>query len=440
MNLCRNAFVSILAMTSLVATNSLVKASEFDAKAILAISDGAMLASGYIDGKLGTRKPDRLTIISPKDKKVISSLSISNSVATWPNIMAISPNGKLAVVTEPWGQPTKEATEFKEIPKGKTISLIDISDVKNPKLIQKIEAESAPAAVDFHPEGNLIAVTFPFKNQIGLYPLSSGKLGKPTIETVDANIKGKKLALEFKWHPSGKFAAITLAAANRVVFYAVEKNKLTQWGDPMVTAPLPGKGEWTKDGKHFIITTITATGDLNQNNYKHNTSLFAVFQFDQDNRPNSSKRRANDRKTTYKSLPIQHSRVSQVPNGMGYVENFAISPNGKWVVGLNMVASWLPKSYTGRTTYSELTLFAFDQENGTLTPHSTTKLDSIFLPQGIVFDKDGSHIAVTSFQHDKKQGGSLNFYKFSPTKKLSFEKEGAAIPLPRGAHFLGKIN
>lgn len=440
MKVYRNAFVSVVALTSVAATNTTIQASEFNGKAILAISDGAMLASGYIDGKLGTRKPDRLTIVSPKDKKVISSLSVSNSVGTWPNIMAISPDGKFAVVTEPWGQPTKDAKEFKEIPKGKSLSLIDLSDLTNPKLIQTIESPYAPSAVDFHPDGNLIAVTFPFKNQLGLYPFENGKLGKLTTVAVDENISGKKLPLEFKWHPSGKFAAITLAASNRVVFYAYENKNLKQWGDPMVTAPLPGKGQWTKDGKHFLITTITATGDLNQNNYRHNTSLFAVFQFDQDDKPNSPRRRANDRKTTYKSLPIQHSRVSQVPNGMGYVENFAISPDGKWVVGLNMVASWLPKSYTGRTTYSELTLFAFDQENGTLTPHSTTKLDSIFLPQGIVFDKDGSHIAVTSFQHDKKQGGSLNFYKFSPTKKLPFEKEGAAIPLPRGAHFLSKIN
>lgn len=61
-------------------------------------------------------------------------------------------------------------------------------------------------------------------------------------------------------------------------------------------------------------------------------------------------------------------RLAHVPNGMGYVENFAVSPDGAWVVGLNMAASWLPETHPGRTTFSELTLFAFDDAEGMLEP------------------------------------------------------------------------
>ena len=427
-------------MASLIAFPMITIAQEapFKGERLVALSDGAMLASGYIDGHLGSRRPDFLSVLQiQKDGSVNrKDIAVSNSVATWPNVMSLTSDGNIAIVTEPFAQPTKEATKFSEIKRGSQITLVDISNPKSPLVIQKIKAPGTPSAIDIHPSGTLVAVTLPFEGQIALYPLEKGRLGEPKVQSLGIKTIKNTYVPEFKWHPSGKFAAVTLGGAARVIFYRLEDDVLKVWGEPLQTAPLPGKGQWTSDGRFFIVTTITATTDMAQLSYGSNASLFAVFAFDGDIVENSPPRRKNDRKSAYKSMPIQHSRVAHIPGGIGYVENFAISPDSRWVVGLNMAASWLPKGHPGRTTYSELTLFSLDINTGIMKPHSSVTMDDVILPQGITFDSSGNYLAITSFQHDKREGGSMSFWRLNKTGTPTLTPVGKTIPMPRGVHLV----
>ncbi len=444
MNIFSRAFL-VFASSSLMAI-AIPKASAEDApfanSRLLALSDGAMLASGYIDGLLGERRKDLLSVLSIGKNGGLkrATVQVSNSVATWPNILDVSADGRYAIVTEPFAQPPENAKEFSEIKRGRTISVVDISDPKTPIVVQTVDTGSATAAVDIHPDGNVVAVTLPFDGKIALYPFQDGRLGTPTLHDLQIKDLRSSFVPEFKWRPNGDFAAITLGGAELVAFYRYVDGALSLWGSPVRTAPLPGKGEWTVDGEHFIVTTITATADMAQLGYGQNTSLFAVFDFDADDAANSPPRRANDRKTAYRSSGIQHARIAHVPNGMGYVESFAISPDGLWIVAANMVASWLPKDHEGRTTYSELTLFELDPETARLTPRGTTQLDGVILPQGVVFDRTGGYIAVTSFQHDDRDGGSLSFWKLIKGAAPRLEPAGDPIAMPRGTHFLARVN
>lgn len=413
----------------------------FAGSALVTLSDGAMLATGYIDGRLGPRKPDLLSVVplGADEEGGRRDVAVSNSVATWPNVMAITPDGRFAVVTEPFAQPPEEAQAFADIEQGHRVTLVDLSDPAGPTVAQEVDAPGATAAVDVHPSGSLVAITLPFEGQIALYPFEDGRLGEPTLHPLGVEGIEDSFVPEFKWHPSGEFAAVTLGNADRVVFYRFDGAALAPWGEPMRTAPLPGKGEWTPDGRHFVVTTITATADMAQAAYGQNASLFAVFAFDDDAEPNSAPRRADDRQVASESAPVQHARVAHVPGGMGYVENFAISPDGRWVVGLNMAASWLPEGHPGRTTHSELTLFALDPASGALTPHGATRLDGVVLPQGIVFDADGRHLAVTSFQGDDGGEGNLSFWRLEDADAPMLVPAGRPLPLPRGAHLVALV-
>ena len=423
-----------------VAAPGLAAANEsfFEGRALVTLADGAMLASGYIDGRLGPRRPDLLSVIpldGPDDLQRHDT-EVSNSVATWPNVLTLTADGRFALVTEPFGQPADNATEFSEIPRGSRITVVDLSDPKAPEIVQEIEADGAPAAIDLHPSGELVAVTLPFEGRIALYPFAEGRLAEPSLHALDIDGLTNSFVPEFKWHPSGDFAAVTLGGADRVAFYRFDGQSLTLWGDPLRTAPLPGKGAWTPDGRHFIVTTITATGDMAQMGYGQNASLFAVFAFDDDTDPASPPRRANDRSTSYQSGPVQHARVAQVPGGMGYVENFALSPDGQWIVGLNMAASWLPYDHPGRTDHSELTLFQFDSETGAMTPHGVTRLDGVVLPQGITFDASGRHLAITAYQGRNGEDGSLSFWRLDRGEQPGLVPVGSPLAMPRGVHLV----
>jgi WD40 repeat protein len=354
-------------------------------------------------------------------------------------VLAVTPDGQTAISTEPLAQPNAEARAFREIAQGSTLTVVDLSDRGNPTVLQTVEAAGPPTAIDIHPEGDVIAVTYAALGQIALYPFENGQLGEPTVQALGIEGLVNSYVPEFKWHPSGDFAAVTLGGAAKIGFFRYADGMLEPWGAPISTAPLPGKGQWSADGRHFLATTINITGDLAQLGYSRTSSLLTVVSFDGTEVPDSVPRRANDRSTTYESDAIQHAVVAVAPFGMGYVENFALSPDGTHVVGLNMVASWLPKDHPGHTDYSELTVLTFEEETGAVEMKGKTRLPDVTLPQGIVFDDDGRHVAITSFQGPDAGLGQIEFWSFAPDAVEPFARVGAAVPAPRGVHFLTKV-
>ncbi len=437
-----NRTTAVLALGLLVSPSiAAAQDAPFASADLIALSDGAMVATGYIDGLLGPREPDLLSVLSRTEDGTWtrSDLNVSNSVATWPNVLAVTEDGLTAISTEPFAQPAEDAQEFSEIEQGNTLTVVDLSDRANPKVRQTVEAAGPPTAIDIHPSGEVIAVTYAALGQIALYPLDDGQLGEPTVQDLGIEDVDNTFVPEIKWHPSGAFAAVTLGGAAKIGFFRYADGVLEPWGAPISTAPLPGKGQWTADGRHFLVTTINITGDLAQLGYGRNSSLLTVVSFDDNEEPDSVPRRANDRSTTYDSDPIQHAVAAVAPFGMGYVENFAVSPDGRHVVGLNMVASWLPRDHPGHTDYSELTVLALDAETGAVEVKSSTRLPDVTLPQGIVFDDDGRHVAITSYQGPDAGPGQIEFWSFAPDADEPFTRVGDAISAPRGVHFLTKV-
>jgi hypothetical protein len=408
---------------------------------LIALSDGAMVASGYINGLLGPREPDLLSVLRRTEDGtwIRSDVNVSNSVATWPNVLAVTEDGQTAISTEPLAQPDEDARAFSEIEQGNTLTVVDLSDRANPTVRQTVEAAGPPTAIDIHPAGEVVAVTYAALGQIALYPLKDGELDEPIVQDLGIEDLDNTFVPEIKWHPSGEFAAVTLGGAAKIGFFRYANGVLEPWGAPISTAPLPGKGQWTADGRYFLVTTINITGDLAQLGYGRNSSLLTVVSFDDDDEADSVPRRVNDRSTTYESDPIQHAVAAVAPFGMGYVENFAVSPDGSHIVGLNMVASWLPRDHPGHTDYSELTFLTIDAETGAVEMKGATRLPDVTLPQGIVFDNDGRHIALTSFQGPDAGPGRIEFWSFTPDAVEPFASVGDAMPAPRGVHLLTKV-
>ncbi len=413
-------------------------AERADQETLLVLSDGAMVASGYIDGRLGKTLPDLLRIMRVADGQAIdmATVPVSNSVAIWPNIMTLTPDQRHVLVTEPYAQPPTDAKTFADIPRGNTITVIDIQDTANPQVVHTLAAPAAPAAIDVHPNGDLVAVTFPFAGKIGLYSFKDGQLEAHHEQDLGIDNLSSTFVPEFSWHPSGMFAAVTLGGANKVVFYRYDGTRLIPWGSPLDTPPLPGKGVWTQNGRYYITTNINAVGDMASSSYRHSTSVFAVYAFDATEAHDSLSRRRDERKGQQTGPAVAHTRVALVPAGMGYVENFALSPDERWLVGLNMAASWLPEGHAGRTEFSELTLFSFERETGLLEPVSVTRLDGVILPQGIAFDASGQRLAITVFQDATSESGGVEFWDLKTEGTPRFEQAGERRVLPRGSHYL----
>ena len=95
---------------------------------LLIASDADMVATAYADAKLDrvAGVEDTLTVIDlplNSNNPNISSLQVSNSVMSWPQIIATSPDGKWAYIVEVRSRPEdgiQELETIDDMPEGKT--------------------------------------------------------------------------------------------------------------------------------------------------------------------------------------------------------------------------------------------------------------------------------------------------------------------------------
>lgn len=410
-------------------------------RALIALADGDMVASAYIDGQLGEKRPDLLHVI-PLDggARTQAALPLSNSVQVWPNVLDISRDGRFAVVSEPRAERPAGAAALRDIPPGRTLSLVDLTDPRAPRITAGIELEG-PTAVSIHPGGRLVAVALLARGEVALVPIDEGRFGTPRIMALDLPGLADPTVRDIAWHPSGDFAAVTLPGAARVAFMRLAGTDaapaLERWGDAIQTAPLPGRGRWTEDGRHYLVTVTGLHGAVAQLAYGRSTSTLDVIRFDATDRPDSPPTRGNDGQAEPEIPGVSHVRVASVPTGQGYVENFAISPDGRWVVGLNMRASWLPAGAPGRTAGSSLTLLRFDAATGDLVPVGEATTDAL-LPQGVAFDASSRRLVTTAFAFDdpRRDGGALQFWAIEGEESPVLRRLDGDVAMPRGTHLV----
>jgi len=411
-------------------------------RAFLVLSDADGSASSYITGELGSRAPgdtDTLTVIPLKDGRPgpPATVQVSNGVRAWPNTLAVSPDGRLAAVAEVNGP--RRGDTLRDLPLGTALTLVDLSDFARPRVAQRLNFANPAAVAAFHPEGDLIGVGLQNGGGLALVSVAAGRMGQPRVQPLThPDLVGGSVQ-ELRWSPNGRFAAITSPQKERVAFFRLVRDgagpKLEPWGDPLRTAGLPGVGRWTPDGRHFVVTNINVTPDMAQSAYARSASTFTVYRFDPTDRPDSMPARGDEGRAPA-PVGVRHLRVAHVAATRGgYVENFVISPDGRWLVALNMEASWLPAGTPGRTHFSSLTLVRLDPGTADLEPVHTVRFAGV-LPEGIAFDASGRSLAVTLFGHGQAEGtgpGAVEFWTLDPMRGRLL-KEDQSIRVTRGAH------
>ncbi len=410
---------------------------DFGGRYLVSISDADMLASAYIDNQLGERQADSTDTLSviplgvPAEQLAAVKLPVSNSVGAWPNCLALTPDGKTAFVTETFAPAPAGAKLRSDLPAGRLLSVIDLANPRQPRVISRQELGNRPMAISVHPQGDWLAVSLSEPNrQIALIPWRNGQLGEPTFHALPGIDDADAHTPHLEWHPSGRFLGVTFPNRNQAMFYEVERSRanqptLRQWGNPITTGKFPGVGHFTPDGRHFVTTDLLwgqefeGKTDLDPSSYEALRGHLTVIRFAQ---------------VANLSGEVLHQVVSTAPVG-GSAEEFAISPNGRFVVALNMEASFMPWNDERLTWYSSLTLLTLNSTTGRLTPVGTFPFEGI-LPEGISFDTTSNYLAVAIFDHfnPARRGGSIDFWRLTQTDIPMLVKTDLSLPVVRGAH------
>ncbi|RUT04983.1 hypothetical protein DSM106972_038040 [Dulcicalothrix desertica PCC 7102] len=407
---------------------------KFAGRALLVASDADMVATAYADGKLErvAGVEDTLTVIGLQNalnSTNIQTLRVSNSVMSWPQIIAVSPNGQRAYVVEVRRRPNNNIQAFASIdqmPDGQQLTVVDIADLNQPKVLESIAIGRNPEHVSISPDGRFLAVNLeePGRELVIIQLQEDGHLGKRWFfpMSVDNSQSGNGAAI---WHPSGKYIAMTQDSDSRVGFYKVDINSsgdisILPYSEPLTVGNHLSNARFTTDGRFLLVPDLKwRTWGIRAFNFLLNPKgEMIAIRFE----PESGK------------LP---EVVSRVEVGLS-PEGFALSSDNKLIATVNMRRTYfspnLPPAWRGKH-YSSLSLVKFNSQSGKLETIDEYGFEGL-LPEQATFDAEGKSLAVVIFNYRESfpKTGAVEFWNVINSNKPRLERTGLKLNVVRGAH------
>jgi len=398
--------------------------------AIVSIHDGDMVASAYVNGRLGAREStDLLSVLSLTDLSV-ASIPVSNSVAGAPTAVAVTPDGRFAVVSESFGPRPDTGETFRDLPIGTQVILVDISDRSAPRIVDSAEVGNRLDGLSVSPDGSVIAVALHQTDGRGVafVQRQGDALGTVSYASLPA-IAAEQRISHVEWHPSEDFVAIHTVDQAVVHFARVVRDgaeiTLEPWGNPVLTSKYPFMGRFTPDGAYYLTGNLFWGPDVPGIWTEAVDGDVMSIRFDAEGGGERGPR---------------HQIVGRSPTGAS-PEGIAISPDGEWAVTTNLEVSYAPADDARHTPYASLTLIDIDRESGALTTVGTYYYDGI-LPEAATFDASGRYVAVVNFdQHlGGAEGGSIDFWRLVEGPEPKLVQTRTSIPVPHGPHSTMLVN
>jgi DNA-binding beta-propeller fold protein YncE len=401
---------------------------DFKGRYLAVLSDADMVASAYLDDDLGPRSPlmrDELALI-PLDGGLPGEtrrIPVSNAVTAWPSLLALSKDGRFAYVAETDTPPPPGATRRQDLKPSPMVRVIGISDELDGRVVQEVETVGRAQGLSLRPQGDLLAVNIVNtpRPQVGF--LQVGRDGRLSdFQAVDLPGSPATSPRDVAWSPDGEILAATFPADHAARFYRVKTGEggrriLEHIGDPVITGKFAGVGQWAPDGRHFFVTNLYWFGGAADLYLGSNVSTLTAIRVD-------------------RTPAARHTVVSAAPAGAS-AENFAIAPDGRTIVTLNMENSFVPPGDKRLTYHSSLTLMSWDPEREQLVARSTIPFEGI-LPEGIAFDGSGRFVAVANFAHANPRRplneATVDFFRLTDGPMLSLVQLDLKVPVMRGAH------
>ncbi|MCP3805489.1 lactonase family protein [Allokutzneria sp. A3M-2-11 16] len=394
-----------------------------------------MPASAFLDGKLraGGRdtggKPDTLTALdlplqlgAPRDLAPPPSgeVAVENSVIGPPYGMVASKDGRFAYVLRTRGGPPPGVTEvknvFTDLPRAAVVSVVDITDVRAPKVIQTVQVGQVAHTLSLSPDGSLLAVNTdePGRNILIREVGPDGRIGTEVL-AASAGEPGEAVRRvgRIEWHPSGRFLAHGIPFKDEIRFHEVVRTggavTLRPWGAPVKVGKFPDEGIFTPDGGYYLSTDLQWGDDVPGLFVDPPPGTITAVRFD--------------------SEKGKHKVTGRAPTDVS-PEGIAVSPNGRYIVTGNLTHSWLP--WNDKRLSKEGSMNLLELDKGSLKTLQRIPLNGV-LPEGVTFDASGNHVAITVFDRfdPRQRRGAVEFFTLSQ-KRL--ERTNIELAVPPGPH------
>ena len=312
-------------------------------------------------GKLVLTAPGKDTVsivdISKRESpRIVSNLPLTNSVFGPPTNLAITPNGKLAIVANSVNN-VPDGAGWKFVPDNK-LYVIDLT-TSPPSHIATVEVGKQPSGLDINRAGNLALVTNRADNSISVLSIE----GKD-VKLVDTVPMGEQVAA-VAFTPDGKRALAAKFPGHKVALLEVDGQKVTYKKYDMNVGLWPYNIAVTPNGKLAISAN-------NGNAGAADGQADTVSIIDLEAKPP----RVND-----------HVVVGDGPEG------FVISPTGKMAVAMLLRGSNSDKQAWFYNRNGSVAVLKIDGKKVT----KVGEVEVRGLPEGAVFSPDGKYLYVGNF-------------------------------------------
>jgi hypothetical protein len=402
---------------------------------LLAVSDADQIGTAYADGVVNKQSgvEDSLTIIKFSKRNEYSKTAIhaTNSVVSWPSVLANSKDGRFAYIAETRGAFTTTIDKVKNVwtalPKGSVITVVDL---ETNQIVQKKEMGTNLTSASVNFDGTLLATasTDGKNEEIVVGTLKNGLIEnvfRQKVEGVRQDVGSDSGIKTVEFSPTENVLAVNLHTED-LAFFQVKKDSLTTKIEPIgqpikKVATCWSVGNWTPKGKFFIISDV-AWGD---------GDMGAVF-----NKEGSLLSVAYDAKGLHKV--ISKAMVGLSPEG------FDISPDGNWAIVSNMRRTYLPAGLPfalfPASKQASLSLVKINNETGELKVIGKEYGFEGELPEDTIFDKDSKTIAVAIYNERFNRQPKNGFIEFWTLENEKLIKTNLKIPVTRGVHNLKLVN
>lgn len=305
--------------------------------------------------------PDSLVLIDAArfPPEIVATVEgIEHTIQGPPQAVAITPDGKLAVVGAPsrWDEAAgKEVLDT-------FLQVVDL-EATPPKVIGRVELGAHPNGLAINPDGTLL-----------LAAALDGKVKVLTINGHDLNLTGdiklsdRRLGSVSFTH-DGRAALVGLREDGGLATLSVDGKTVADSKERVSTGIAPYSIDVSSDGKWAVVSNAGLNGLAGFPASSSAADADNVALIDVSRRPFRT---------------VQYLTVPSIPEGV------AISPDGKWIAVQAMDGSNLTADNPARHKLGKVVLFTID--DGVAKP--VNELPGGEAAQGIVFAKDNQTILV----------------------------------------------
>jgi DNA-binding beta-propeller fold protein YncE len=355
MKLHENSFCfSVLALSWLAGD-----ASAFAADLIVSANDAKYVRALGRDTYPEGTGPDTLTVLDASQfpPEIKATVDVEHTVIGPPQAVAITPDGKLAIV----GAPTRYDYVAKKVIFDTFLQVIDL-EATPPQLIDKVELGQHSQGLSINPEGTLLLA-----GTVGGTVAVLAIEGKAIKLVEQIKVSAKRVS-GISFTHDGRAALVALRDEQGITVLDVEGSRVTDSKERVTTGVSPYSVDVSSDGKWAVVSNVGLPG-MPGNVGRLYGDADSVTLIDVSKRPFRA---------------VQHFTVPSIPEGV------AISPDGKWIAVQSMDGSNLPEDNPGRHPQGRVLLFAIRDGQAV----KTSDLPGGEAGQGIVFTADNKYILV----------------------------------------------